>query len=537
MVEIEAPSLQLADFMDLFSGNIHNYGQHTYNFGATGTKEEGKSWTVPNKLLTVEQYKAHLGGTQGLGVIPVDDKGDAKFGVIDIDVYDADFEPYVAALEHNNLPLVPFRSKSGGLHLYMFMQQAVSAKAIIDLLNKQIILLGLDLYVKHKLNRIIEVFPKQIKQDAGKQGSWINLPYYDAAKTRQCAVKSGKELALDAALSYAKSKRVTLTDVRNLLNEVPNADGPPCLQTISLFGGPSKGGGRNNYLFSFGVYLKKKEPELWEQRLFEINERMTEPLKAEELESTIVASLRKTGYTYKCLEAPCVDFCRKTICKTRDYGIGKEGGYFSELEYGRLVQIKANDPYYEWEVKTIGAPQYSVLRFKSEADIIGQDMFLRLCFRELHLLPVKIKQSEWYKKINEALMTLSVQNVEQEDDTSPIGIFKSLFVQFLTERAMAQTKDQICGHPGRVYKDDRDNYYFRTQDLTEYLFVVKLFRYYGPSEVHGILRDFKADSVRISTETGKQIRVYSITHDNLTSIGRIRSEPFKAEFKNKEEDF
>jgi hypothetical protein len=339
-------------------------------------------------------------------------------------------------------------------------------------------------------------------------------------------------------LTYAKSKRVSLADVRVSLNEVANADGPPCLQTLDLFGGPAAGGGRNNYLFSFGVYLKQKEPELWEQRLFEINERMEQPLKTEELENTIVSSLRKTSYTYKCVEAPCVDFCRKTLCKTRDFGIGKEGGYFSELDYGRMIQFKAADPYYEWEVKVIGAEKFSVLRFKTEADVIGQDMFLRLCFRELHLLPVKIKQSAWYKKVNEALAKIDVQNVDQEDDTSPMGIFKSLFVQFLTERAMAATKDQICGHPGRVYLDEKVNkYYFRTQDLTEYLFVTKLFKYYGPGEVHGILRDFKAVSTRVTTESAKQIRVYSIDHDDLAAIGRIRTEPFKATFKNGADDF
>jgi hypothetical protein len=537
-VDVEAPSLQLADFMDLFSGNIHNYGQHEYNFKPDSVKEEGKSWTVPNKLLTQDQYKAHLSGGTGLGIIPVDDKGDVKFGVIDIDVYDSDFTPYINAIESNNLPLIPFKSKSGGLHLYMFMQQRANAKTVIDLLNKQIMVLGLDLYIKHKLNRIIEVFPKQAKQEAGKQGSWINLPYYNVAQTRQVAIKGGKELTLDAALSYAKSKRVALADVRSLLNDVPNADGPPCLQTINLFGGPSKGGGRNNYLFSFGVYLKKKEPELWEQRLFEINERMASPLKPEELENTVISSLRKTGYTYKCLEAPCVDFCRKTVCKTRDFGIGKEGGYFSELEYGKMTQFRGNDPYYEWEVKVIGANRFSNLRFKTEADVIGQDVFLRLCFRELHMLPVKIKQSEWYKKINEALASIKIEDIKQEDDTSPMGIFQSLFIQFLTERAMAQTKDQILGHPGRAYFDDKTNkYYFRTQDLTEYLFVTKLFKYYAPSEVHGILRDFKAEAVRILTETGKQIRVYTIKQEDLDGIGRLDIAPFKAEFKRPEDEF
>lgn len=536
-MDIESSSLQLASFMDLFAGNRENYGQHAYAFGPPGVKEAGKNWTVTNKLLTIEQYSAHLNGKQGLGIIPVDAHGEAKFGVIDIDAYDTSFETYLEAAERNNLPLVPFRSKSGGLHLYMFTQQLVSAKAIVELLNKMVVLLGLDLYVKHKLNRIIEVFPKQEKQDVGKQGSWINLPYYDATNTRQCAVRAGVDLTLDEALSYARSKRASLAEVRTMLLELPNADGPPCLQTISMLGGPPLNGGRNTYLFSFGVYLKKKEPELWEQRLFEVNERMDEPLSVEELESTVIASLRKTNYAYKCLDAPCVDFCRKTLCKTREFGIGREGGYFSELEFGKLTQIKSNDPYYEWEVKLMGTEKFSTLRFKTESDIIGQDAFLRLCFRELHVLPVKIKQAEWYKRISDAGMTMEVKVVEQEDDTSPIGIFKSLFTQFLTSRARANTKDQIQGNPGRVYFDERTRkYYFRTQDLTEYLFVTKQFKYYGPGEVHGILRDFKADALRLFTESKKQIRVYCITEEALKGIGDVRSEPFKADFK-REEDF
>jgi hypothetical protein len=541
-VDVETPSLQLADFMDLFSGKIHDYGQHIYAFDGLrpGQKEEGQSSTITNKLLTIEQYKAHLSGIMGLGIIPVDDKGEAKFGGIDIDVYDSSFEQYINAIELNNLPLVPFRSKSGGLHLFMFMEQRVSAKAIVELLKKQVILLGLDLYVKNKLNKIIEIFPKQDKTTPGKPGSWINLPYYNVQYTRQSAIRARKDLSLDEALAYAKSKRVNLTAIRTLLSEIPNSDGPPCLQTINLFGGPEKGGGRNNYLFSFGVYLKKKEPELWEQRLFELNSLMSEPLTTDELENTVISSLRKTGYTYRCNEVPCVDFCRKTLCKTRDFGIGKEGGYFSDLEYGKLVQIKANDPYYEWEVKLIGTEKFSHLRFKTEADIIGQDIFLRLCFRELHTLPVKIKQSEWYKKINEALPGMVVQYVEQEDDTSPIGIFKSLFVQFLTERAMAQTRDQVYGHPGRVYFDEKEgknSYYFRTRDLTEYLFVTKLFKYYAPGEIHGLLHDFGAEPIRISTETSKQIRVYAIKQEDVTNIGRYKSEPFKAEFKKKDTEF
>jgi len=357
------------------------------------------------------------------------------------------------------------------------MRQAVAAKAVVDVLNKMVSVLSLDIYIKHKLNRLIEVFPKQIKVPTGGVGSWINLPYYDVANTRQYAIVNGQALSFDNALSYMKIKRKSLAEARAFVNDLPNANGPPCLETLALLNNISKGGGRNNYLFSFGVYLKKADPEFWEQKLFGINDAMNEPLPRDELEGTIVSSLRKKDYAYKCAEAPCVDYCRKAICKTRDFGIGKEGGYFSELEYGKLLQVKCSEPYYEWEVRILGEEQFKILRFQNEADIIGQDSFLRLCVRELHVLPVKMRQSEWYKLINQALKELSVANIEREDDTSPVGLFRSIFTEFLTERAMAQTRDQILNK--RVYIDPKTaTYYFRSQDLSDFLFLVKGFRYF-----------------------------------------------------------
>lgn len=531
----EVPSLQLAEYMDMFAGDIHNYGVHQYNFKPSG-KEEGKNSTVTNKLLTVEQYKAHLQGKMGLGIIPVTSDGEARFGVIDIDVYDTDLTAYIEALEEHDFPLVPFKSKSGGLHLYVFMRQAVAAKSVVDVLNRMVTALSLDIYIKHKLNRLIEIFPKQTKIAVGGVGSWINLPYYDVENTRQHAIVRGEQLNFDHALAYIKTKRKTLIEIRAFLNDMPHASGPPCLQSIALLNNLTKGGGRNNYLFSFGVYLKKSDPEFWEQKLFSINEAMSEPIGKDELEATIVSSLRRKDYAYKCAEAPCVDFCRKAVCKTRDFGIGKEGGYFSELEYGKLTQVKSYEPYYEWEVRILGEDTFKHLRFQNEADIIGQDSFLRLCVRELHVLPVKLKQSEWYKLINQALKELVIVKIAKEDDTTPIGLFRSILTEFLTERAMAQTKDQILNK--RVYFDDRaKSYYFRTQDLSDFVFIVKGFKYFMPGQLHGLLRDFKAEPTRIKSESGKQFRVYMFSEEAVKNIGFLETMVFEANFKEKEETY
>ena len=526
----------VAEFMDLFSGNTVNYGVHQYNFSGEG-KEAGKSWTETRKLVTMELYKDHLAGKQGLGIIPINETGECKFGVIDIDLYDDSVDPYLAAIEHAGMPLVPFKSKSGGLHLYLFVKQSANASAIVEILQRFVVLLGLDILVKRKLNRIVEVFPKQQKTTAADPGNWINLPYYNAEKTRQHALRDGKALSLGDALALAKDRRRTLTELRTFLNDAAGADGPPCLQTINLLGDLGENSGRNNYLFSFGVYLKKKDPDFWEQKLFEINESLAVPISKQELEGTIISSLRKKDYAYKCLDAPCVDFCRKPLCKTRDFGIGKDGGYFSGLEYGKLVQIKSSAPYYEWEVKLPGEEKAKILRFQSEADIIGQDAFLRLCFRELKVLPAKLKQTEWYRLINQALAEMEVKVVAQEDETSVLGLFRSLFTEFLTGRAMAQTKAQILNKKV-YYEEGSKQYFFRAQDLADFVFTARSFRYYSPNELHGLMRDMHARPGKLRTEQGRQLRVYALRQADLDNMGSMQDvPPFEAEFEAEDKEF
>jgi hypothetical protein len=533
--QAQIQQLQLADFKALFTGNSTNYGEHAYHFSEDGKKEDGKNKTVKSKLLTMDQYRAHLEGKAGLGVIPITENSECKFRAIDVDVYE-NMPDFVGALERGRFPLIPFRSKSGGLHLYLFLKEMTPAKQVTDVLRQMVTLMGLDTLVKKRLNKIIEIFPKQETVREGQLGNWINLPYFNAKATRQWAVREGKPLSLDAALTYAKEKQRTVAEIRRSLEDFPGNDGPPCLQTIKLLHETQENSGRNNYLFSLAVYLKKKDENFWEQRLFEANEGMAVPLSKQELESTIISTLRKKDYSYKCFDTPCVDFCRRPLCKTREYGVGKEGGYFSELEFGKIFQIMTGQPYYEWEVKAQGAKDFKLLRFQTEDEIIKQDAFLRLCMRELHILPIKMKQVEWFKLINQALSEIEQKTVAPEDDTSPFALFKNLFLDFLLRRAMANTRDQVLTK--RVFFDKSTaRYYFRSADLSDYMFVSKGFRYFAPGELHGLLRDIKAQPTKLRTESGKQIRVYEICQADLNTIGEVKAEPFVAKFEKDEEAF
>ena len=75
--------------------------------------------------------------------------------------------------------------------------------------------------------------------------------------------------------------------------------GPPCLQQL-LSQGALGEGGRNNGLFNIGVYLRKRFPEEWQEKLEEYNDEYLEPpLKPREF-TTVLSSLDKKSYNYKC---------------------------------------------------------------------------------------------------------------------------------------------------------------------------------------------------------------------------------------------
>lgn len=513
---------QIQEFMSFFSGSLHNYGEFTYEENPklgekTGTKIKGTGRTVTNKLVTLENYKNHLDGEKGLGVIPIDNNK-CSFYIIDVDIYDVDFSVYMESIERHSFPLVPFRSKSGGLHLYLFLKEKEgNIKRMREIMSQFVSLLSIDSLLKEKNKELVEIFPKQIFLKAEDVGNWINLPYYDAKRTTQYALRDNKALSLVEALSLIKQRQTSLVKLEEFLDNLNFNDAPPCLQKIYLLNDLKAGDGRNNFLFSFGIYLKKKNETLFECNLAEVNNSLRYPVDSKELETTILNSLRKKDYLYKCREHPCASFCNKEECKQREFGIGKQDGYFSSMEFGQLFQFKTYSPYYEWEIRLQGEEEWKVLRFKSEEEIIKQDVLLRLCMRELKAVPAKIKQNEWLKVLNHFLKEMIVQEVNDDEDTSHMVLFKSFLLEFLTGRIVATQKTQLL--MSRVYFEEKDKeYWFRTKDLMHFLYNEKQFRYVSPQEVHGILREMGCGYRTIRTEKRQQVRIAFLRESSLNSL-------------------
>ena len=142
-------------FRTLFAGLERAHGEYrniTVDERRADGKCKGQAITKPEPV-TDALWASHLEGTTGIGIIPIRDDNTSVFGAIDIDVY-ADLDPgQVAATVHRlRFPLVPCRSKSGGLHLYLFASAPVSSAMMQARLKQMAAALG---------HTNAEIFPKQ----------------------------------------------------------------------------------------------------------------------------------------------------------------------------------------------------------------------------------------------------------------------------------------------------------------------------------------------------------------------------------------
>ena len=122
------------EFFDLFKGLERAYGRYDLSTdNSDGQKQGGNARTV-QETLTLHEWELHLKGERGLGVIPIKDDNKVHWGAIDIDEYDIDLEVFSKKL--GTSPIIPCRTKSGGIHLYVFFEQSMTAKSVVPKLRE-----------------------------------------------------------------------------------------------------------------------------------------------------------------------------------------------------------------------------------------------------------------------------------------------------------------------------------------------------------------------------------------------------------------
>ena len=133
-------------FINIFEGLERAYGQFKKNDKKLSIKVEGRPW-VEHKPITKQIWDNHLNGVGNrLGIFPLKDDGTCKWGAIDIDVNNYDYEDLLKKIRKLKLPLIMFRSKSGRAHVYMFMKEFTSAEEVQTVMKKFAGQLGCLLY-------------------------------------------------------------------------------------------------------------------------------------------------------------------------------------------------------------------------------------------------------------------------------------------------------------------------------------------------------------------------------------------------------
>jgi len=478
-------------FAALFNGLDRAHGIYKINGKVSPKgKTEGYAKTV-REFVTAQHWKNHLEGKEGVGIVPIRDDATVVFGAIDIDDYSLDIIELEKKIKEFKLPLVLCKTKSAGAHCYLFTQEPVHAAVVRTALSMMAMKLG---YAG------VEIFPKQeALADKDDVGNWINMPYFDAAKTTRYCVEGGKQLTAEEFLDLAESTKVL--DQESLVNFKHDeqeilAGAPPCLQVIAEQG--AQEGIRNETLFNFAVYSKLRYGDNWETELDKINQEVMEPPLPSSEVVVIIKSLKRKDYFYSCKKAPLCNYCSKDICRQREFGIGNgSNGDDPELMFDSITQIQTDPP--TWIVGING------VRLKLETeDILSQSKFAKACAENLRFLPKPMKSSDWRNLLN--LLFKHAEVVEAPADAGTEGQFWYHVEQFCTARAEARTRDELL--MGKPWHDEGRTY-FRAPDLITYL-QNQQFKDFKTHKIYSLLRaDKNVEHLQFNCK-GRNVQCWSI---------------------------
>ena len=464
-------NLESQQFLTLFLGKTNSYVKN--ELPKEKPENEGKFKTKITQVegkVDKELMVHHLEGDFGVGICPVNAEGKARFGVLDFDIYSSEVRKVLDIIREYQLPLLPFRSKSGGLHVYLMLTKAIPAKEMRDILERIKYNFSFDeIYGKNK----VEVFPKQNSVKEGGFGSAITLPYFNAEEPYTYLLSlDGEKTDFKEALIYIQKHITTVESITEILDNLPYNDAPPCIQRILLseaVGGEDTG--RNNFLFSFAVYAKKKYGTSFESYVESVNEKFSVPL-AESDVAAICTSVSQNEYIYKCSDIPCNSFCNKVTCKKREYGLGRDKSHFTGIDYGQLFRYQAAEPYYIWKLRLHGQEEWKDVVFKDEGYLLDQKNFAKLCVRYLNQAPMQVSSNDWYAILNSVLPNIKNVEVTSESDTSGLSVVRNAFISYLSNKQARrdspyQIRVGLCVRQST--SEGEAKYYFTHKGFYEYL--------------------------------------------------------------------
>jgi len=509
-------------FLDIFDCQRENY----YTFVEEGKRErdsktEGK-YDRYEETVTVDVIEKHLNGIISVGLIPTRRDGTCSWGVIDVDgaIYHKDPVPVLKKIREKGYPLVPYRSKTSGLHLYLHIKGSVSAAEM----RKKIHALAADLGFGGTL---ADKFPNEdaITKDKNgkyKVGKCVNMPYQGTTKgycTRYCLTDDGKAISIDDFFNHVEKFRITPKQFDDLTIQTENKEQngpepewneyPPCTQ--AFISNKVGEGQRNNALFNLAVLAHLKNPDQLKTELYERNKTcMNPPVERDSELDAIVAQIKDKEYFYQCETPIAKQFCNKEACRKRKYGIGPNQ-YIPTVD--SFFKHNTNPPYY---VLTMEGNQIQLLG----KQIVQQQLLREELFDQADIVWQTLNKRDW----NMFLVSLKAMQKEVEDmkpgddEKEDFNYYTRMFIQ---ETEPGDDISQL--QAGYIFKDE-EFVYFNLHTFKDFLNKKK-----GKKSNQEVIRYLKNGN-SISTTKLNQ-RVWQIALPE-----KINIKPKKVDFKSRRDD-
>ena len=509
-------------FLDIFDCQRENY----YTFVEEGKRErdsktEGK-YDRYEETVTVDVIEKHLNGIISVGLIPTRRDGTCSWGVIDVDgaIYHKDPVPVLKKIREKGYPLVPYRSKTSGLHLYLHIKGSVSAAEM----RKKIHALAADLGFGGTL---ADKFPNEdaITKDKNgkyKVGKCVNMPYQGTTKgycTRYCLTDDGKAISIDDFFNHVEKFRITPKQFDDLTIQTENKEQngpepewneyPPCTQ--AFISNKVGEGQRNNALFNLAVLAHLKNPDQLKTELYERNKTcMNPPVERDSELDAIVAQIKDKDYFYQCETPIAKQFCNKEACRKRKYGIGPNQ-YIPTVD--SFFKHNTNPPYY---VLTMEGNQIQLLG----KQIVQQQLLREELFDQADIVWQTLNKRDW----NMFLVSLKAMQKEVEDmkpgddEKEDFNYYTRMFIQ---ETEPGDDISQL--QAGYIFKD-HEFVYFNLHTFKDFLNKKK-----GKKSNQEVIRYLKNGN-SISTTKLNQ-RVWQIALPE-----KINIKPKKVDFKSRRDD-
>ena len=174
--------------------------------------------------------------------------------------------------------------------------------------------------------------------------------------------------------------------------------------------------------------------------------------------------------------------------------------------FGSLTKQNSSPPVWFLDVES------NRLEMSTE-DLQNQTRFQRVCMETIDKMPPKMSERAWQGVIQNLLDNVTI--IEVPKDASIEGQFQDLLEAFCTDRAQAQTKEEIL--LGKPYTEDNKTF-FRLSDLEAYL-QRHNFRHFTRPKITARLRDLGAD------HTGQNIKNRFVNLWGVPSFN-MQTDPF-----------